>query len=70
MKPESELRKDKRTAGNGVTLQHRHFAFIADTIAALPDADERARMTAHFGDACARTNSRFDRSRFVTACKP
>lgn len=69
---ESAARKD-RTSGQGAELQHRHFAFIAATIASMPDhaATLRAqkRSTAHaFADACARSNPRFDRARFLAAC--
>lgn len=59
--------KDKRTAANGVTLQHRHFAFIAATIATLP-ANTREIAAVAFADACKRTNARFKRERFLAAC--
>lgn len=61
-------RKDISTAANGVTLEHRHFSFIAATIADLTPST-RDDIAAHFADACARTNPRFDRSRFLAACK-
>ncbi len=75
---ESAHRKDIRSAEKaggswpGV-LQHRHFAFIAATIKAMPDhapslrAQKRSTALA-FADACAGTNPRFDRARFLLAC--
>lgn len=64
---ESALRKDRTTA-QGVTLEHRHFAFIAATIKDWPHDRERAELAEHFADACRRTNGRFDRARFLSAC--
>lgn len=69
----SANRKDLRTAQRGISLEHRHFSFIAATIAALPDHAPtlRAQKTsiAHaFADACRATNPRFDRDRFLAAC--
>jgi hypothetical protein len=67
---ESALRKDRTT---GAKLEHRHFAFIAAVIAAMPDhaatlrAQKRSVALA-FGDACSRTNPRFDYGRFMRAC--
>jgi hypothetical protein len=65
--------KDIRTAASGVTLEHRHFAFIAGVIAAMPD--HAASLRAHkrstalaFADACGGTNPRFNRERFLAAC--
>lgn len=75
---ESASRKDVRSAEKadgswpGV-LQHRHFAFIAATIKAMPDhapslrAQKRS-VTLAFADACDGTNPRFDRARFLRAC--
>ena len=74
----SALRKDIRNAAKaggswpGV-LQHRHFAFIAGVVKAMPDhapslrAQKRSIALA-FADACAGTNPRFDRRRFLLAC--
>lgn len=67
-------RKDIRTAENGVHLEHRHFAFIAATIASMPDhapslRAQKASCAASFADACARTNPKFSRSRFIAACQ-
>lgn len=63
---ESALRKDQTTA-HGAELQHRHFAFIAATIKQMHTAD-RTIAAKHFADACAGTNPRFDRARFLSAC--
>lgn len=69
---ESAIRKDK-TSGTSATLEHRHFAFIAATIEAMPDhaaslrAQKRSCALA-FADACASSNPRFDRARFLRAC--
>ena len=69
---ESAARKD-RTSGNVAKLEHRHFAFIAATIAAMPDhaaslRAQKASVAAAFADACTATNPRFDRARFLRAC--
>lgn len=75
---ESALRKDKRTAQGGRVdgMQHRHFAFIAATLASLKPA-EVADDHVHyawenavdvFAAACRRANPRFDRARFLRAC--
>lgn len=69
---ESATRKDLNTGTSG-TLQHRHFAFIAATIKAMPDhaASLRAQKCScalAFADACASSNPRFDRARFLRAC--
>lgn len=68
LKPDAALRKDRTTDAE---LQHRHFAFIAAVIADLQNDTGRAtrlHMAHHFADACARTNPRFDRARFLRAC--
>lgn len=59
-------------------LQHRHFAFIAAVLANMKPTKTDAtfklrtqewRGTVHtFADACAGTNPRFDRRRFLLAC--
>jgi hypothetical protein len=69
-------RKDIRTASNGVCLEHRHFAFIAATLrASRPehhwDANKMAQWDVtvnRFADACAATNPKFNRARFLSAC--
>lgn len=68
------MTKDKRTALKGVEMQHRHFAFIAATIAGMPDhapslRAQKASTAAAFASACARTNPKFDRDRFIAACE-
>lgn len=65
---ESAARKD-RTTGKGAELQHRHFAFIAATIADIQAAGARKQMAEHFADACQHSNPHFDRARFLAACK-
>lgn len=64
---EAATGKDKRNT-NSATLEHRHFAFIAGTIADLADMKQRRLIATHFADACATTNPRFDRMRFLIAC--
>jgi hypothetical protein len=61
--------KDIRTAERGVLLQHRHYAFIAATIAAMQgSAVYRAEIAKDFANALQTTNPRFDRLRFLAAC--
>lgn len=66
-------RKDINTAANGVTLEHRHFSFIASVIASLVDTYDqpldKADVAEAFASACARTNPRFDAQRFLAACE-
>jgi hypothetical protein len=72
---ESATRKD-RTTGTGAELQHRHFSFIAATLKASKpekhwDKNKMAQWVVTVGDfarACAASNPRFDRKRFLTAC--
>lgn len=70
---ESAARKDRTTAAGVPTLEHRHFAFIADVIASMPThaatlRTQQRSCALSFADACARTNPRFDRARFLSAC--
>lgn len=80
---ESALRKDKRTAQHckAYGLQHRHFAFIAATLASckpgtLPATTANGvhpyttwrEQVALWCTACAGSNPRFDRARFLRAC--
>lgn len=65
----SQNAKDKRTAENGVRLEHRHFAFIAATIALITDDAERERTAKLFAAECRRTNPKFSNSRLYAACK-
>lgn len=62
---ESALRKDRTTQA---TLEHRHFAFIASVLAECEDLANWGVFCRRFADACARTNPRFDRARFLRAC--
>lgn len=67
-------RKDITTAEKGVDLQHRHFAFIAATIAAMPRhapslRAQKASVAEAFATACQATNPRFNRERFIAACR-
>ena len=66
---ESAARKD-RTQPTDANFQHRHFAEIARVIRTLPGAPDIIDDVAeHFADELARTNPRFDRKRFLAACK-
>ena len=83
---ESAARKDKRTAQHCAadSLWHRHFAFIAATLADLmpanrmeaggdglkphPDYVKWRAHVDHWCNACAGGNPRFDRARFLRAC--
>lgn len=62
-------RKDVSTARYGVKLQHRHFSFIAATIANIVNSQQRNEIARLFADACATTNPHFDYGRFLAACK-
>lgn len=62
---ESALRKDRTTSA---TLEHRHFAFIASVLAECHDLANSGTVCRRFADACAKTNPRFDRDRFLRAC--
>jgi len=49
-------------------FQHRHYVFIAQTIAALAVEDETRRYIAdEFASALRGTNPNYDRSRFMSA---
>lgn len=57
-------------------MQHRHFATVAAIVANMRgDLDLRFsqgevdRIAKHFADELAKTNPRFDRKRFLAACK-
>lgn len=63
---ESALRKD-RTSAQGATMEHRHFAFIANVLRDVPPKQRKA-IVERFAQACAGSNPRFDRERFLTAC--
>ncbi len=71
----ASLSKDRRSAR--CEMQHRHFACIADIIREMPKVhngehgfvDIREDVAEEFADALARTNPRFDRARFLAACR-
>lgn len=75
--PETAARKD-RTQPSGNEMQHRHFATIAAIIRDMDFVhtgtqgfvDIREDVATHFANGLARTNPRFDRKRFLAACKP
>ncbi len=67
LKPVAALAKDTRS-GLG-EMQHRHFATVAAIIAALPDDMLTRAVADHFADKLAATNPRFDRKRFLAACR-
>ena len=69
---QSAMRKDIST-GKSVSLQHRHFAFIAAVLAETKPIDSGSfiqweQTVAAFAKACSRTNPNFDLDRFVRAC--
>lgn len=75
---ESAARKDRTTANGSPELQHRHFAFIAATLSNMKPTKRNSTFELRtsewrgacnsFADACAVSNPRFDRKRFLTAC--
>lgn len=73
LKPEAAARKDKLGAGYPATLQHRHFAVIADILKDLGAnhgvfPNQTRSICEHFADELAGTNPNFDRRRFLAAC--
>lgn len=73
--PDAATHKD-RTQPSGNQMQHRHFAEIARIIrddfpcgATLGSAYDLSTIAEVFADALAHTNPRFDRARFLRACK-
>lgn len=75
LKSAAALSKD-RTSGIG-EMQHRHFATIATIIHKMDKVsnqehgfiDIREDVADHFADWLASTNPKFDRERFLRACK-
>jgi hypothetical protein len=63
--------KDKTTAARGVHLEHRHYAFIAAVIRemATEGHNAAAEVAERFAKACAGTNVKFNRERFLAACE-
>jgi hypothetical protein len=67
LKYKTALRKDTLSPLD-VTLQHRHFAFIAAVIRTSGERNEDKRRWAnHFAVSLAGTNVNFDRARFFSA---
>jgi hypothetical protein len=66
---DTAARKDRWTGGTAPQMQHRHFAFIAATIAAMPEHVNRIPVAREFAKQLARTNPNFDRDRFLAACR-
>ncbi len=69
LKTQAANRKDLNTGK--ADLQHRHFATIATILRAMP-LDRRmspAQVAEHFADELRATNPKFDRARFLAACK-
>lgn len=50
-------------------MTKKDFELIARIVAEIPDAGYRADTAIHFADALTKTNPRFNRSRFLSACK-
>lgn len=61
-------RKDINT---GISdMQHRHFATVAAIIRSLPMTDaDRECVAEHFAGELRYSNPKFDRKRFLAACK-
>lgn len=70
----TEKSAHRKDVGKIAEMQHRHFATIATILAGLRDMDLTAWQTEtlhnQFADMLARTNPKFDRARFLRACKP
>lgn len=49
-------------------MQHRHFAYIAQTIAKIHQPKARELAAHEFAIAMIDTNPNFDRARFMAAC--
>ena len=67
MTPANMLAKDRRTASERPTFQHRHFALVAEIIRNLPPDVNRGIVAADFVAAFSATNPRFDVRRFWVA---
>lgn len=65
---EAAARKDATNGKADLKLQHRHFAFIADAVASIPDKNAREHAAFAFAGKLSDTNPNFDRKRFLTAC--
>ncbi len=77
LKPETAARKD-RAQPTDANFQHRHYAELARIIRNMPKVsnqehgfiDIRDDVAEEFADQLATGNPRFDRSRFLAACRP
>lgn len=76
LKPETAARKD-RAQPTAPSFEHRHYAELARIIRAMHghlglhmSTDDVTATAQHFADELAGSNPRFDRSRFLAACKP
>ena len=73
LKPTTAMRKDRTTGNKAViSMQHRHFAFIANVIANMPDHAmalrvQKRSVASSFALALENTNPNFDRARFFSA---
>lgn len=63
---DAALRKDRTSANS--TMEHRHFATIADIIARYPAKSQRDYIAKFFASELSFTNPKFDRARFLRAC--
>jgi hypothetical protein len=68
LSPEALLRKDKSTASERPSLEHRHFAVIADTIRMMMPMSTRTVVAQHFAKHFLAHNKKFDAMRFLRAC--
>jgi hypothetical protein len=50
-------------------MTRKDFQLVADVIAQLPSKFDRTVLSVRFAEALANTNDRFDRERFIDACK-
>jgi hypothetical protein len=50
-------------------MTRKHFVAVAATVAAIEDTAKRAEQARHCATIFAGTNPRFDRARFLAACK-
>lgn len=50
-------------------MSRKHFQLLADEIAQIVDLAQRTAAAIAVANACAQANPRFDRDRFMTACR-
>ena len=68
--PKAALNKDTTMPSGRDVMQHRHFATVAAIIASLRLAEPAmSHVIKHFADELGATNSKFDRARFMAACR-